>query len=73
MTSPIGVGIYGAMRHIKHYFAVVQHLIVKITTIISIRGFIDSQKPSNSLNLIGLFEKLFYKEIKNKGTTTIGL
>ena len=57
MTSPIGVGIFGAMRHFKHSFAVVQHLIVKITTIISIRGIIDSKKPSNSLNLLGLFEK----------------
>jgi hypothetical protein len=33
MTSPIRVGIFGAMRHIKHYFAVVQHLIVKIPEI----------------------------------------
>jgi hypothetical protein len=57
MTSPIGVGIFGAMHHSKHKFAVVQHLVVKITTIISIRGIIDSKKPSNSLNLLGLLEK----------------
>ena len=44
------------MRHSKHKYAVVQHLVVKITTIIGNEGDYGQQKPSNSLNLLGLFE-----------------
>ena len=44
------------MRHFKHKFAVVQHLVVKIPTNINIRRIKDNKKPSNSLNLLGLFE-----------------
>ena len=44
------------MRHSKHKYAVVQHLVVKITTIIGITSVMDNKKPSNSLNLLGLFE-----------------
>jgi hypothetical protein len=44
------------MRHSKHRFAVVQHLVVKIPTIITIGRIKGNKKPSNSLNLLGLFE-----------------
>ena len=44
------------MHHSKHKFAVVQHLVVKIPTIITIGEIMDNKKPSNSLNLLGLFE-----------------
>ncbi|MEY3798940.1 MAG: hypothetical protein RLZZ406_241 [Pseudomonadota bacterium] len=45
------------MRHSKHKFAVVQHLVVKLTTIIGIKGVVGNKKTSNSLNLLVLFEK----------------
>ena len=75
MTSPIGVGLFGAMHHSKHKFAVVQHLVVKITTIIGIKGVIDSKKPCNSLNIMGLFENYWrrrdlYLDPPNKSTNT---
>jgi len=44
------------MRHFKHNYAVVQHLVVKIPTIITIGEIMNNKKPSNSLNLLGLFE-----------------
>ena len=44
------------MHHSKHKYAVVQHIVVKIPTIITIRGIKGNKKPSNSLNLLGLFE-----------------
>ncbi len=44
------------MHHSKHKYAVVQHLVVKIPTIIIIKGIWGNKKPSNSLNLLGLFE-----------------
>ena len=50
------VGLFVAMHHSKHKFAVVQHLVVKIPTIITIGEIMDNKKPSNSLNLLGLFE-----------------
>jgi hypothetical protein len=56
MTSPNGVGKFVAMRHFKHKFAVLQHLVVKIPTVIIIGEIMDNKKPSNSLNLLGLFE-----------------
>jgi len=34
----------------------VQHLVVKIPTIITIGEIMNNKKPSNSLNLLGLFE-----------------
>ena len=67
MTSPIGVGFFGAMHHSKHKFAVVQHLIVKITIIIGIKGVMDNKKPSNSLNLLGLFKKYWRRRERNLG------
>jgi len=48
---------FAAMRHSKHKFAVVQHLVVKLTTIIGIKGVVGNKKTSNSLNLLVLFEK----------------
>jgi hypothetical protein len=56
MTSPIGFGLFVAMRHFKHKFAVVQHLFVKIPKIITIGGIKDCQKLTNSLNLNDLFK-----------------
>ena len=50
------VGLIVAMHHSKHKFAVVQHLVVKIPTIITIGEIMNNKKPSNSLNLLGLFE-----------------
>ena len=50
------VGLFVAMHHSKHKFAVVQHLVVKIPTIITIGEIMNNKKPSNSLNLLGLFE-----------------
>ena len=44
------------MHHSKHKYAVVQHIVVKIPTIITIREIKGNKKPSNSLNLLGLFE-----------------
>jgi len=44
------------MHHSKHKYAVVQHIVVKIPRIITIRGIKGNKKPSNSLNLQGLFE-----------------
>jgi hypothetical protein len=51
------VGLFVAMRHFKHNYAVVQHLVVKIPMIITIGEIMNNKKPSNSLNLLGLFEK----------------
>jgi hypothetical protein len=45
------------MHHCIHNFAVVQHLVAKIPTIITIRMIKGNKKPSKSLNLLGLFEK----------------
>jgi hypothetical protein len=44
MTSPNKVGLFVAMRHFKHKFAVVQHLVVKIPTNINIRRIKDNKK-----------------------------
>jgi len=63
MTSPNIVGLFVAMRHFKHKFAVVQHLVVKIPTIITIGEIMNNKKPSNSLNLLGLFENTGGDEI----------
>jgi hypothetical protein len=62
MTSPIGFGLFVAMRHFKHKFAVVQHLVVKIPTVITIRGILGNKKSSNYLNLKDLFKKYVGKE-----------
>jgi hypothetical protein len=43
------------MHHCIHNFAVVQHLVAKIPTIITIRTSMGNKKPSKSLNLLGLF------------------
>ena len=52
------------MRHFKHNYAVVQHLVVKIPTIITIGEIMNNKKPSNSLNLLGLFENTGGDEIR---------
>ncbi|OWS68846.1 hypothetical protein CBI31_08920 [Polynucleobacter campilacus] len=57
MTSPNGVGKFVAMRHFKHKFAVLQHLVVKIPTVITIRDNLGNKKSSNYLNLMDLFKK----------------
>ena len=64
MTSPNMVGLIVAMHHSKHKFAVVQHLVVKITTIITIGEIMDNKKPSNPLNLLGFFENTGRDETK---------
>ena len=52
------------MRHFKHNYAVVQHLVVKIPKIITIGEIMNNKKPSNSLNLLGLFENTGGDEIQ---------
>ena len=44
------------MHHCIHNYAVVQHLVAKIPMIIKIGDKLNNKKPSNSLNLLGLFE-----------------
>ena len=44
------------MRHSKHKYAVVQHKVAKIPIIIKVKKSLGNKKPSNSLNLLGLFE-----------------
>ena len=44
------------MRHSKHKYAVVQHIVAKIPIIIKVKKSLGNKKPSNSLNLLGLFE-----------------
>ena len=51
------------MSHSKHKYAVVQHIVVKIPTIITIREIKGNKKPSNALNLLGLFENTGGDEI----------
>jgi len=59
MTSPklrLG-GLFIAMHHSKEKNAVVQQIVVKIPMIIRRINGTENKKPSNSLNLLGLFEK----------------
>jgi hypothetical protein len=44
MTSPIGFGLFVAMRHFKHKFAVVQYLVVKTPTDITIGDILGNKK-----------------------------
>ena len=44
------------MHHCIHINAVLQHLVAKLPIVIVNREVIDNKKPSNSLNLLGLFE-----------------
>ena len=44
------------MHHCKHKYAVLQHLVAKIPIVIVYVEVIGNKKPSNSLNLLGLFE-----------------
>jgi len=45
------------MHHSKEKNAVVQQIVAKIPIIFRRINTIDNKKPSNSLNLLGLFEK----------------
>ncbi len=50
------VGLFIAMHHCIHINAVLQHLVAKLPNIITFQSNLDNKKPSNSLNLLGLFE-----------------
>ena len=44
------------MHHCIHINAVLQHLVAKLPKNIAHQEIMDNKKPSNSLNLLGLFE-----------------
>ena len=44
------------MHHCKHKYAVLQHLVAKLPIVMINEEVIGNKKPSNSLNLLGLFE-----------------
>ena len=58
------------MHHFKHKFAVLQHLVVKIPAVITIRDNLGNKKSSNYLNLMDLFKNMLGKKSlnsKNRG------